>query len=68
LVRVAVCGEDREGVEYLKMMRSVELLWREEGVQVDVSLTHVISVGVDDLQQRIHSQAHVSTPVHLCPS
>jgi hypothetical protein len=46
-------------------MRSVELLWREEVIQIDVGLPHVLPVGVNDLQEGIHPETDIGTAIHL---
>jgi hypothetical protein len=56
--------KDRERRD-LEVVRRVELVGGEEGVQVEVGLTHVLAVGVHDLEEGVHPEAHIHTAVHL---
>jgi hypothetical protein len=59
-------GRGRERREWdLEVVGGVELVGGEEGVQVDVGLAHVLAIGVDDLQESVHSEADIHTAVHL---
>jgi hypothetical protein len=58
-------GREGEATGDLEVMRSVELLWREEVIQIDVGLPHVLPICVNDLQEGIHPETDIGTAIHL---